>query len=325
MIHKTHSLSNTVSEELLVRGGRLARDEDLFLSRADVTDSERTALEQERTSSLWQQSKELKLILLACCVAAIAQGWDQASLTGANLLWPAELNVDIKNSNGARWIFGGVNAIAYFAASSAGAWLSDPLNEYFYGRRGALFVAGLFSFVGVVGSAFCHNWQALFGCRFLVGIGMGAKASVVPILESEVAPARIRGRLLVSWQTFTALGIFLGNAANVILHKYWRWQTGSAFIPAVILLTLVFVCSESPRWLIKQGNYRKAYEVLVRLREHRLLAARDLYYIHAQIQVEASLFSKRKDVDLELQEWAANVNRNIYQVRNSLGLLMSSS
>ena len=258
-------------------------------------------------------------------MAAIAQGWDQASLTGANLLWPADLHVDIKKSQGARWIFGGVNAIAYFAASSAGAWLSDPLNEYFYGRRGALFVAGLFSFVGVVGSAFCHNWQALFGCRFLVGIGMGAKASVVPILESEVAPARIRGRLLVSWQTFTALGIFLGSAANIILHNYWRWQTGSAFIPAVILLTLVFVCSESPRWLIKQGNYRKAYEVLARLREHHLLAARDLYYIHAQIQVEASLFARRKDVDLELHEWAANVNRNKYQVRNSLGILISSS
>lgn len=147
---------------------------------------------------------------------------------------------------------------------------------------------------------------------------MGAKASVVLILESEVAPARIRGRLLVWWQTFTALGIFLGNAANVILNRSWRWQTGCAFIP------LVFVCSESPRWLIKRGNYRKAYEVLVRLREHPLLAARDLYYIHAQIQVEASLFAKRKNVDLELLEWAVNINRNMYQVSGSVEILIRS-
>jgi MFS family permease len=307
-----------------VRGGRLARDEDLFISGADVTDFERSAVEHERTSSLWQQSKDLKLILLTCCVAAIAQGWDQGSLTGANLTWPGDFGLDTDVSRRARWIFGGVNAIAYFATSSAGAWLSDPLNEYFYGRRGALFVARLFSFVGVVGSAFCNNWQALFGCRLLVGIGMGAKASVVPILESEVAPARIRGRLLVSWQTFTALGIFLGNAANVILNRSWRWQTGCAFIPALILLILVFVCSESPRWLIKRGNYRKAYEVLVRLREHPLLAARDLYYIHAQIQVEASLFAKRKNVDLGLQEWAVNINRNMYQVSGSVGILIRS-
>lgn len=312
-IYDEHNLAETMSLELLLRGGRLARDEDLFLSEGDLSDSEKSAIRREKTSNLWQQSKELKVILLTCCLAAICQGWDQASLTGANLLWPADMNVDPTS-----WKFGGVNAIAYFAASTAGAWLSDPLNEYFYGRRGALFVAGLFSFVGVVGSAFCYSWPALFCCRFLVGVGMGAKASVVPILESEVAPARIRGRLLVSWQTFTAGGIFLGSAANVILRATWRWQTGSAFVPAVILLTLVFVCSESPRWLIKKGDYVKAYEVLVRLRENRLLAARDLYYIHTQIQVEANLFAEREEGSVEMNDWAANLNRDIYQVSHLL-------
>lgn len=119
--------------------------------------------------------------------------------------------------------------------------------------------------------------------------------------------------MLVSWQTFTALGIFLGSAANLIVHKDWRWQTASGFIPAVVLLTLTFVCSESPRWLIKQGKYRKAYEVLLRLRENDLLAARDLYYIHAQIQVETSLFSKRAEVEQQLNDWSANVDRDMYQ------------
>ncbi|KUJ16458.1 uncharacterized protein LY89DRAFT_558025, partial [Mollisia scopiformis] len=316
--HAAHNLANSISEELLVRGGRLARDEELFLSAdsSNVTDLERDALNREKTSSLWQQSKELKVILLTCCIAAIAQGWDQASLTGANLSWPTDFGLRVDGVSQRRrdvWIFGGVNSITYFAASGVGAWISDPLNEYFYGRRGALFIAGLFSFVGVVGSAFCQAWQSLFFCRLLVGVGMGAKASVVPIFESEIAPARIRGRLLVSWQTFTALGIFLGSAANLIVHKDWRWQTASGFIPAVVLLTLAFVCSESPRWLIKQGKYQKAYEVLVRLRENPLLAARDLYYIHAQIQVETSLFSKREDVERQLNDWSANVDRDMYQ------------
>lgn len=174
--HHAYDLENTVSESMLVRGGRLARDEELFLSGPDVTQFEKSALAREKSSTVWQQSKEMKIILLTCCAAAIAQGWDQASITGANLLWPSEMNLKVdlaKEDVRTRdvWIFGGVNAITYFAACSLGAWISDPLNEYFWGRRGALFVAALFSFVGVVGCAFCHIWQTLFVCRMLVGIG----------------------------------------------------------------------------------------------------------------------------------------------------------
>lgn len=130
---------------------------------------------------------------------------------------------------------------------------------------------------------------------------MGAKASVVPIFEAEIAPPRMRGRILVSWQTFTALGIFLGGAANLIARNNWRWQTASGFIPAILLLSLVFTCSESPRWLIKQNRYKDAYVVLLRLREVPLLAARDLYRMHAQIQVETAIFSRKADVEAPLQ------------------------
>lgn len=43
----------------------------------------------------------------------------------------------------------------------------------------------------------------------------------------------------MSWQAWTALGIFLGFAANLIVQQTgeiaWRLQLGSAFIPAVPL------------------------------------------------------------------------------------------
>jgi hypothetical protein len=50
---------------------------------------------------------------------------------------------------------------------------------------------------------------------------------------------------------------------------------------------------ESPRWYIKKGYYRKAFQSLKRLRNTELQAARDLYYIYAQLQMEASLVSKQ--------------------------------
>ena len=45
-------------------------------------------------------------------------------------------------------------------------------------------------------------------------------------------------------------------------------------------------CIESPRWYIKKHRYQDAFNSLRRLRNTPLQAARDLYYIHAQVRLE---------------------------------------
>ena len=72
----------------------------------------------------------------------------------------------------------------------------------------------------------------------------------------------------------------------------WRLQLGSAFIPAVPLVVGVYFCPESPRWYIKKGRYGDAFKSLCRLRNTPLQAARDLYYIFAQIQEESDIIGK---------------------------------
>ena len=58
---------------------------------------------------------------------------------------------------------------------------------------------------------------------------------------------------------------------------------------------------ESPRWYIKKGRYNKAYKSLKRLRNTEVQAARDLYYIYAQIQVENLLVKKSNYVTRFIQ------------------------
>lgn len=92
------------------------------------------------------------------------------------------------------------NALSHsLTEMSSGCWLSDPLNNYF-GRRGTIFFAAIFCLFSVIGSGFSQNWYQLFVTRLLLGIGMGAKASVVPIYAAENCPAAIRGGLVMSWQ-----------------------------------------------------------------------------------------------------------------------------
>lgn len=85
----------------------------------------------------------------------------------------------------------------------------------------------------------------------------------------------------------------MGTAANLAVYNTggisWRLQLGSAFIPAVPLAALVYLCPESPRWYIKKKRYQNAFRSLLILRNHPLLAARDLYYINAQIEVESDI------------------------------------
>jgi MFS family permease len=186
----------------------------------------------------------------------------------------------------------------------SGAFIVDPLNHYL-GRRGEIFVTALCLTATPIGSAFAQSWQQLFAARFVMGIGIGAKNATVPIYSAEMAPARIRGALVMFWQLWVVAGIFLGFCANVIVKDTgriaWRLQLGSAFIPSFILAIGIFFCPESPRWLMKHGKFAQGYKSMNILRAHPIIAARDYYYSYV-IYVEelrlaggSSYFSRMRD------------------------------
>lgn len=128
-----------------------------------------------------------------------------------------------------------------------------------------------------------------------MGIGMGVKASTVPVYAAENSPAPVRGALVMTWQLWTAFGIFFGTVINLAVYNMrdqWRYMLGAPFIPAVPLLCLIYLCPESPRWLIKKNRYVKAWDSLVRLRNNEIQVARDLYNIHAALELEAHVIAK---------------------------------
>lgn len=108
-----------------------------------------------------------------------------------------------------------------------------------------------------------------------------------------------RGALVMNWQLFDAVGIFLGFTANLVASHIgplsWRFQMASAFLPALCLLSLVWVIPESPRWLLKMGRLPEAFAALSTLRETPLQAAIELLYANSQIQVETSLLPAKPD------------------------------
>jgi MFS family permease len=178
---------------------------------------------------------------------------------------------------------------------NSASWISDPINNIL-GRRGTIFLGAIFSLLAPIGSACTQHWGQLVATRILLGLGMGLKEVTVPVFSAENSPANIRGGLVMSWQVWTAFGIFLGTCANLAVKDVgriaWRLQLGSAFLPAVPLVLGIWFCPESPRWLMKKGRHAAAYQSLLRLRSTPLQAARDLYYIHAQLIYEELLIEE---------------------------------
>ncbi|KAJ5287193.1 Major facilitator superfamily domain general substrate transporter [Penicillium angulare] len=263
---------------------------------------DREVLVVERTSR-WKQPRALYYTIILNSIAAAIQGWDQTGSNGANLTFDAFFGIpnnaplcpDKHTCDRNQWIVGLINATPTITICLLAGWLADPLNNLF-GRKITIFIASIFSLLAPIGSAFTQHWGQLVACRVLLGIGMGLKEVTVPVYSAENAPTNIRGGLVMSWQLWTAFGIFLGTCANLAVKDAgklaWRLQLGSAFLPAVPLLLGVLFCPESPRWLILKGRHRDAYNSLIRLRNSPLQAARDLFMIHSQIVLEKEMLQE---------------------------------
>jgi len=139
--------------------------------------------------------------------------------------------------------------------------------------------------LSALGCMLIGTHQALILYRLAGGIGVGVASLICPVYIAEIAPAKIRGRLVAFYQFSIALGILAAYFVNAGLlslsgsHAYpvgsflawtinvevWRSMFGSGMIPAILFILLVLVVPESPRWLALKGKSDRARQILFRL------------------------------------------------------------
>jgi MFS family permease len=78
---------------------------------------------------------------------------------------------------------------------NSSCWFSDWLNEAFAGRRATIAISAIMIFISSVVGAFATSTGMLLASRVLLGVGMGWKASTVPVFAAEIAPAHLRGMI----------------------------------------------------------------------------------------------------------------------------------
>ncbi|KAK9489548.1 general substrate transporter [Lipomyces doorenjongii] len=159
---------------------------------------------------------------------------------------------------------------AMAAGSFVSALFAGILGDRF-GRKITIQVGLLLWCIGSVVQSTSNGVAMLVAGRVISGLCIGLTASLIPTYQSEIAPHKIRGRI-VSFQSLAgAMGImiqyFIQYGCSFINSEAafrvpWAIQAG----PAVILFVGLFWFPRSPRWLASKGRWEEVLRVLARLR-----------------------------------------------------------
>lgn len=151
------------------------------------------------------------------------------------------------------------------------------------GRKNGLFIAAIAFFISAIGA-----WKPeafnIFGTldvysfvifRIIGGIGVGLASMISPMYIAEIAPAKIRGKLVSFNQFAIIFGMLVIYFVNYFIAKQgdeqwlitegWRLMFLSGAIPAGIFILLLFFVPETPRFLVLNGQEDKALKVLKKI------------------------------------------------------------
>lgn len=157
---------------------------------------------------------------------------------------------------------------------AAGVLLVGPLSDRF-GRKRALVLSAVLFLISAVGTALPHDVRAFILFRILGGIGIGVASVATPMYIAEIAPARLRGRLVAANQIAIVSGIAATSFVNYLIAgcgdqawnvaSGWRWMFGLGAVPSLVFLALLAALPESPRWLLEAGRGEASRHVLERV------------------------------------------------------------
>lgn len=210
-------------------------------------------------------------ITLCATIGGFLFGFDTAVINGAT--------VAIKNALGASDNELGLIVSLTLIAAAFGAFFGGVLANKL-GRLPCMFLsAGLF-ILSSIGSALHFGVYDFLLWRLIAGVGIGIVSVVVPIYLAELAPAHIRGRMIVFHQLAIVSGIFFATLANYcIIHllgdnwtqivgfDLWKGILCLEILPAIAYLILILFLPESPCYLLQKNREDKAFSILSQIDE----------------------------------------------------------
>src|SRR5215813_1537401 len=218
-------------------------------------------------------SGSLAYVIALCSVAALGGylfGFDSGVINGA---------VEALGS-----AFGTHAATTGFAVASVligcaiGAFVAGSIADV-YGRRPTMLLDAALFLVTAYATGAARSAGTFIGARLLGGLAIGGASVLAPMYISELAPARLRGRLASLQQMAIVLGLFSAFVSNDVIARIaggaqatlwlgapaWRWMFWMEALPSAAFLLGILFIPESPRFLVRTGKRDEARRVFARI------------------------------------------------------------
>lgn len=220
-----------------------------------------------------------RFIYFICLVSAMGGllfGYDWVVIGGAKPFY--EVFFGIENSPSQQGLSMSIALAGCLIGAMACGSLADSL-----GRRMLLIISALIFLVSSYATGAFSTFGAFLAARFTGGIAIGLASGLSPMYIAEIAPSKIRGRLVSLNQLTIVLGILAAQVVNYLIaepmpagttlppvdswnvESGWRWMFWSAAFPAAAFLILACLIPESPRWLILKSHFDKAKAILTHI------------------------------------------------------------
>lgn len=253
-----------------------------------------------RDSPSWWRSPALRRLyffMLPPLMTSTALGFDIAMTNG---LQSVEHFMNFfGNPSGAELGF-------YGAAMSVGGILGSivggPLVDRF-GRKILCFVGAAL----VVGMAIMQSFSTSFamfnGGKLVLGFGIAIEQVASPVLVTELAHPKQRVTVTSIYNTGIYIGMLIGawiTFGTYSMDSSWSWRIPcllQAALPAYQLV-MIWLCPESPRWLISKGRLDEARDILVKYHgdgEENEIVRAEVQEIIAGIEADQTMLKFNKE------------------------------
>ena len=142
----------------------------------------------------------------------------------------------------------------------AGSLIGGQLTDRF-GRRPVFLPVMLLVIACSFSAALVGDYVSFAVVRFFTGFAMASMIASQYVLVTELSGCKYRAALTTVMYLPFSIGVMLVAAASYGIRTRWLLQLSMA-VPSLLLLPNFWLMPESPRWLLVQGRFDEALEVL---------------------------------------------------------------